>query len=204
LIFGSNKSGFLQQEQKRRLIAGGEYLSFSAEVLMKDFAKATYDDFLVRRAVVKGKDQPKIFTVDSHLILGSAACSGIISTEDYRKLVSQGATVLTNSASLEIFRGSRLFNWEHRGLAKFMAVANARPFLQSSNNWPAFAIDQNGNQFAQIQPVNSTQVLVKTNNPKTLYSKIGEWPVLVGAAMIVYDIWFKYRPKSTGKGEHNR
>ena len=133
------------------------------------------------------------YAFNKQLVVGAAACSSIISTEDYRSLVNQGATVLTNSASLDIFNGSRLFNWQHRGLAKFMAVANARPLLQSSNNWPAFALDQNGNQLAQIQPVGSTQVTITTNNKKTPYTLLGEWPAYVGGVWLIVDIFLAWQ-----------
>ncbi len=188
LIFGSNYAGFTDQQIKSCLIPGGEYLSYSAEVLLKDFSKSTYDNFQVVRAVVKGHDKPKPFRLGYDIQVGSGACSSIIATEDYRSLVRQGATVLTNSASLDIFRGSRLFNMQHRGLAKFIATANARPFLQSSNNWPAFGLSQNGRQLAQLQPVGHTQVQITNNKTQTVYTHFGDWPAYVGGLWMAADI----------------
>ncbi len=197
LVFGSNQQGFIREQQKSRLIPGGEYLSLPVEIMLRVYSPNTYTDFQVRRAVIKGSGKGEPFVINDGLILGSAACSSIIAPEDYRQLTNQGATLLTNSSSLEIFRGSRLFNWQHRGLAKFMAVANARPFLQSSHNWPAFALDHNGQQLAEIQPVNSKQVTVTTNNRKTPYTVLGEWPVVIGAVWLGYDLMQRYKKRKT-------
>ncbi len=200
LVFGSSSQGITSMQSKSRLIPGGEYLAFPGEILLRAFAKNTYTNFEVTRAVAKGNDKPKTFYLDDNITLGSAACSSIISTEDYRSLVNQGATLLTNSASLDIFRGSRLFNIEHRGLAKFMAVANARTFLQSSNNWPAFALDKNGNKIAEIQPVGNSTVTVVNNKAKTPYTILGEWVAYIGGIWLVSDfIAVKLRDKKNRK-----
>ncbi len=195
LIFGDNKTGFQKEEQKSRLIPGGEYLPFLLEVPLRIFAPNTYMNFQVQREVMRGNTKLTPFKINNQIIIGSASCSSIITAEDYRHLVQQGATVLTNSASLEIFRGSRLFNWQHRGLSKFMAVANARPFLQSSNNWHAFALDQNGNQIAEVQPVGTSQINVFANSKTTIYTTLGEWVTFIGALWLALDAFMFIRKK---------
>jgi len=200
LIFGSTEDGFLEQQQKTRLIPGGEYLSYTAEVLLRLFDEDTYVDFQLRRQVVKGSGSLTPFKVDDKTVLGSAVCSSIINPEDYRGLTNQGATLLTNSASLEIFRGSSLFAWQHRGLATFMAVANARPYVQASNNWPAFVLDHNGKKLAETNPSNTATVDIATNTRKTPYTMFGEWAIMLGAFWFAYDLvqfWRKrYKTKT--------
>ena len=188
LVLASTDKGFMISQSKTRLIPGGEYLSFPVEVILRTVNKDTYTDFEVRRAIAKGDASIRPFSISDKLIVGSEACSSIINPNDYRQQTKQGATLLTNSASLEIFKGSRLFNIQHRGLAKFMAIANARPFLQSSNNWPAFALDHNGRQLAEIQPTGSAQVDVNTNRTRTVYSYLGEWVAYVGAVWLTIDL----------------
>lgn len=187
LVFGT-PAGFVQEQDKSRLIPGGEYLSYSAVVLLKAFDNNTYTDFLVRRAVDRGNEPLTPYRLREGVVLGSAVCSSIINPEDYRQLVSRGATVLTNSASLEIFNGSRLFGAEHRGLAGFMAVANARPFVQASNNWPAFILDHNGSLLEEAAPTASIRRTVQANTRRTPYNVLGEWPVVTGAAIVAADI----------------
>ena len=180
LVYGSNKQGFLYTHQKTRLIVGGEYLPLTYEIFVRTFAPNLYTDFTVRRAIQKGDEAPRPYILPSGVSVGNAACSSIINPDDYRKLTQQGATVLANSASLEVFRGSQVFALHHDGLAKFMATANARPFLQSANDWKAFAIDHNGNKLIQVEPVNFTEVTIKTNTRKTPYTYLGEWMSYIG------------------------
>lgn len=180
LIYGSSLKGFVYEHTKSRLIVGGEYLPFFVEIIIRTVSPNVYYDFQVRRAITRGKEAMKPFVLPSGVSIGNAACSSIINPDDYRKLTADGATVLANSASLEIFRGSRVFALHHDGLAKFMAVSNARPFLQSAHNWKAFALDHNGNKLGQVNPVAQSNVSIQTNNKKTPYMYIGEWVAYAG------------------------
>lgn len=185
LVYGSNKQGFMYEHTKSRLIMAGEYIPFTYELFVRTVAPDLYTDFQVRRGIVKGKAEPHPFMLSNGIVLGNAACSSIIHPDDYRKLTTQGATLLGNSASLEVFRGSRVFALHHDGLATFMATANARPFLQAANDWKGFAIDHNGNKITQVQPVGQTDVAVKTNSKKTPYTYVGEWLTILGLIFIV-------------------
>jgi hypothetical protein len=185
LLFGSTSRGFIQQLPKDRLIPGGEYLAYWVCGLLQIASPSTYSDFQVRRQVEKGTHSASPFQINQQTIVGAAVCSSIIAPKDYRLLTQQGATVLTNSASLEIFRGSRLFNVQHRGFSKFIATANARPFLQSSNNWQAFALDSNGHQLSAIDPESTRTITVQTNTKRTPYSYLGEWMSIGGALLVV-------------------
>lgn len=180
LVFGSTKSGDIEQRDKSRLIPGGEYLPYFAEgILNITKANKTKDYFDIFKAVEKGPRNYSTLNADGKYYLGSAVCSSIISPEDYRRFTANGATVLTNSASLGIFN-SKLFTFQHQGLAKFMAAANARPFLQSSNDADAFAINHNGNMLVKISPTNFEEINIDTNNKMTPYSLLGEWPAYIG------------------------
>ena len=175
LIYGSTKKGFTYEHKKSRLIVGGEYLPLTAETAVRTLTSDVYTDFTVRRAVTKGDSFPGPYRLPNGVVVGNAACSSIISPDDYRKLSSQGATLPGNCASLKIFNGSRLFAIFHDGLAKFVATSNARPFLQSANSWKAFALDHNGNTIARTDPVSQMNVTVKTNTKITPYTVLGEW-----------------------------
>ncbi len=188
LVYGSSQKGFMVEQDKSRLIIAGEYLPFMVEALLRASRSPVYEDFMIRRSVVPGNQSLKPFEVTDGLILGNAACSSIINTEDYRKLTRDGASVLANSASLEVFRGSRLFGLYHDGFAKFMATANARPFLQSANNWKAFALDHNGNTLASVSPTGTKDLTIQTNDRKTPYTYLGEWVALVGGLYIAREL----------------
>jgi len=191
LVYGSLRDGFLRQYEKSRLIVGGEYLSYAVEYGLKYTARSVYDNFKFTREVVKGDERLSPFYINPDLVLGNAACSSIISPKDYRSLSMQGATILANSASLEIFRGSKLFDVYHGGLARFMAIANARPFVQSANNWQAFALDHNGNLLKRVDIGGTASVEIMTNSRKTPYTYLGEWLVWLGSLIFIIYL-FRY------------
>lgn len=189
LLFGNTSDGIVSQIPKTRLIPGGEYLAYTVAPLLKSFDPTTYSDFEVRRAVIKGDIEIKPFRVSQQLVIGSGACSSIIATKDYRKLTREGATVLTNSASLDIFNGSGLFNWQQRSLAQFIAVANARSFLQSANDANGYAINGNGQEVAHIAPSGLRSVMVSTNSRQTPYTILGEWVAILGGLVLALDTY---------------
>ena len=193
LLYGTVGLGILEEHQKSRLIVGGEYLAYTVEPWLKLLSPNTVTNFEVSRKVLRGNEGVKTIALSNGIVVGPAVCSSILSTEDYRSLTRQGAGLLTNSASLEIFRGSRLFDIQHRGFATFMAVSNARPFAQSSNNWPAFALDHQGKLVVEILPTSDRVITVQTNSKKTPYTLLGEWPVVLGALLIVASIAQKLR-----------
>lgn len=184
-IYGNTTNGFLSEQDKARLIPAGEYLPYFLEWTLPHWSggKEILDIFERRRAVAKGNDVLVPVVMSDDIVIGGAVCSSIISTKDYQQLTKKGATVLANSASLEIFRGSRMFSVQHKGLAKFMATANARPLLQSSNNGIAFAIDHSGRVIEQMQPVAASEVLVATNSARTPYTMLGEWMAVMGGGL---------------------
>lgn len=199
ITFGSTQKGITHQHPKTRLVPGGEYIPYPVEIPLRLFhANGPLINFAVARAVEKGKQPIKPYVFNQNLVLGSAVCSSIIATEDYRKLSAEGATVLTNSASLGIFKGSPIFTWQHTNLARFMATANARPFVQSSFNGKSFIIDQNGKILASRLPVGTIERSITTNNQRTPYTIIGEWVVLIGGIWVLVDIvkYFKRRQKT--------
>ncbi len=193
LVFGSAQYGDVEQRAKSRLIPGGEYLPYFAQAVLKiTRAEHTLGYFETLNAVEKGTSNYLPLNAGNKFYLGSSVCSSIIATEDYRRFTANGATVLTNSASLGIFNSS-LFTFQHQGLAKFMATANARPFLQSSNDADAFSIDHDGNMVAKISPINTQEVTVVSNTKRTPYTLLGEWPAYLGLVAVGVMIFRKSR-----------
>lgn len=196
LVFGSTTQGILAQQAKTRLIPGGEYLPYVVELPLRLLgAHKTLQQFNQVRAVEKGPKKITPLTVMPDIRLGSGICASIIAPKDYRGLTKDGATVLTNSASLGILK-SPLFTFEHLGLARFMAVANARPFLQSSSDGLAFVIDHNGQILAKTTAVDSREVTIRSSSRKTPYTYLGEWPAYVG---LLWLVWVGVRGRWTSR-----
>lgn len=180
LIYGEGDK-FVKEVDKSRLIPGGEYLPFAVDrALSLTNNNSTKQSFLYRRKVIKGDSSAQPLVIPNGEKIGALVCSSIIATEDYRSLAKNGATILTNSASLGIFHGSPIFEIQHGGFARFMAVANAKPFVQSSSFGPAFALDHDGRTVARVSPGNVANVLLTPKSDRTMYTLLGEWPVLIG------------------------
>jgi hypothetical protein len=195
-VFGNTKDGIIQQQGKVRLIPGAEYMPYGTEFLLRIFRDSSaVENFELFMATKKSTDKQQTFYMRDGVVLGSAICSSIIAPDDYRLLTRQGATLLTNSASLGVFKDSKLFWWQYDGMAKFIAVANARPLAQSTYDAPAYVIDHNGNKKVRLVPVAHKQVDVATNSQLTPYTLLGEWPAWLGGGYIAFIVFSMSRKK---------
>jgi apolipoprotein N-acyltransferase len=192
LIFGTTKKGVLATRPKARLIPAGEYIPYAAEYILKaTHSHAMLADFKTTRQVQPGSVKAQPVDLGKGVVVGSGVCASIIAPDDYRRMVRGGATLLTNSASLGIF-DSGVFDIQHAGLAKFMATANARAFVQSSTNGYAFALDHNGTTQKRIKPGEAV-VTTRLNTKKTPYTYLGEWVAYAGLLMLAYALFKKLR-----------
>lgn len=184
--FGNTTDGITQSEHKWRLIPAGEDLPYIIRTLLRATGqKSTLDYFSYAKGVIKGQNQLQPFIMSEEVHVAAAVCSSIIAPQDYRDFARKGATLFTNSASLSIFQGSPTFAWQQKSLARFMAVANNRYFLQSANAASAYAIDSSGHQFAEIKGHNTLAVTAETRTTKTFYTYTGEWLVWLGGSIML-------------------
>lgn len=207
LLFGNSNEGITKTQNKSRLIPGGEDLGYVVRTSLRATGqKTTLDYFSQMKMVLKGPKPLQPLPINKQLVLGSAVCSSIIASEDYRKFTNQGATILTNSASLGIFNGSSVFTWQQKSLARFMAISNSRYFLQSANAANAYALDNNGRQVIDVPGVQAASLIAKTNSQKTPYTYTGE--VLAIASAGIFGVWVgkallaHYKPRPSTKTKH--
>ncbi|MEK7471970.1 MAG: nitrilase-related carbon-nitrogen hydrolase [Patescibacteria group bacterium] len=198
LVAGDTNSGYIYKIDKSRLIPGGEYLPYITVALFKIIgADGALDDFRAKRQIDKANGTP----IQAPLVLGdmkvgAGICSSIIAPEDYRKQARDGANIFTNSAYLGIFNNSKVYGWQHRAMAKFMAIANARTFLQSASSGPAFGFDGNGRQLFYKEDTGITELSVSLNNRRTLYSFLGEYLGVAGLVWMLADFVRSRRNKT--------
>ncbi len=186
MVYGNSQDGITWYQDKFRLIPGGEDLPYILRTALRaSNQKGTLDYFSNVKSVIRSSEQLQPFEVKEDVIIGAAVCSSIISPQDYREFSNNNATVLSNSASLTIFKGSVLFAWQQKSLAKFMAVANSRYFLQSANSARAYALDNNGNTLVEINELGAVDTNIKTNSDKTVYTLVGEWLVSLGVIILL-------------------
>lgn len=182
-----NTAGNVVHEQdKQFLIPIGEAMPYAFIYLFRAIGQGqVIDSQFQGREVTKNPHPDTAYSV-SGLNIGSLACSGAIGPELYRGLVGGGAEILTNSASLSIFSGAPTYHQQAQQMARFIAVANARPFVQATDGSYSFITDQNGRWLAKSGQ-NSLELLIKNvqlNNTKTIYSLLGEWVVLASTLSI--------------------
>jgi apolipoprotein N-acyltransferase len=197
LEFRDNHGKIKATTTKQLLIPTGEYLPF----VISAYLKLAGQDQLIKRfnqnRLVQKGAPPKAYKASS-ITVGPVACSGILARSIFRSLTNQGATVLTNSASLMAFNHSASYLRQSEMMAKFHAVANNRDMLQASKGAPAFAIDSSGRYI--LAPKNQGTALIDlrfTNRTKkTFYTRAGEWAlwwafIIIGISLIKTRIFVK-------------
>lgn len=168
------------------LIPGGEYLPWFLPGLMRLVnQEQVLDTFRASKYVHRASSPETPFGIDS-MILGSLSCAGVVSSEFYRRLADSSSTLLTNSASLEVFANSPQFFRQAERLIRFHATANAKPFVQSSRGGPAYIIDENGTINAKTNG-NDYQAIgysVRPSSIKTPFTRAGEYFVALSLLII--------------------
>jgi len=176
LQFRDNSGTIRESQTKKLLIPTGEYMPDIVSTIYTIIGKSKYvDSFDATRRLSKGLPV-KTYSSDK-LVIGPVACSGILSRNDYRKLVNDGAEVLTNSASLIIFNRSKAYFEQSLSMAQFHSTANQRTYIQASKGAPAFVLDKNGNYIVSPVSIDSkfTDFSFYKNDSKTFYTRFGEW-----------------------------
>ena len=177
----------LQKYQKWFIVPGGEYFPN----IYKGFMYLSRNQALVKsfnnfRAITPAaqKEKPYAWQGTSY---GALACSAANVPELYRDITNQGAGVLINMASLSAVGVDRLYHMQNLSQSRLHAVANARPFIQSVRGGYGYIIDSNGHILTENLNLRDgyMQATITSNNTKTLYTQLGNWPVVVALLMLV-------------------
>lgn len=185
----------LQQYQKNFLIPGGEYIPYLYHMILFYSGNTNLvREFHVSKAVAQAaeKEQPYRY---QNISYGALACSGAIAPELYRHLGRQGAEIFTNSASISTLGVADSYYGQAQHMAMFIALANAKPFVQSARGGPSYVIDTNGKVIAEKTTAGQADVTTATitiNTPLTIYTRFGEW-VIYGALLMVGCLLFMKR-----------
>lgn len=174
-------------QEKQFLIPAGEYIPYFYEwILVLSGNTSVIGVHQARNTVTPGSQVAQPVTYGSERI-GSLACSGAIAPEFYRSLTRDGASILTNSAALSTMGLSSSYYAQARQMAAFIAVANARPLVQSARGAQVFVLGADGKTIAQSDKpgIHYIESDTKTNSRKMPYSQIGELFVLISAAYLL-------------------
>ena len=155
-----NKQGdVVYRQDKTFLIPTGEYMPYVLQTSFRVIGKAqVLDDFNNQQKLTKGKIPEQNYVATNSVKIGALACSGVGALGAYQQLSDDGADVLTNSASLSFLLPDSVYHAYAKNMARYQAVSNNKPFIQSSRSGQSYIIDNQGN-FIAISIGNEDQLL---------------------------------------------
>ena len=172
---------------KSFIIPTGEYIPWAVLWGLKLAGQSKVESYFNTSVGVTSGDIHEKPIVTDKVTIGALACSGVIAADRYAALTRAGSEVLTNSASLNEFSNAPVYYEQARQFARFIAVANDRPFVQSARGGFAYIIDQDGHfLYDSHSPglkVGSKSVTI--THARTYYTRFGEWVVYVSFAVVI-------------------
>ena len=179
---------------KTFLIPLGEYMPY---VFIGIFKLMSQEQLLYThqqmRQIAQGQSSGAVFSGENNIKLGSLACSGAIAPELYRSLARNGAEVLTNSANLGIFTNAPFYHQQSQQFARFIALSNARPYVQSAAGAYSYSVSGDGEFVSKTDDLGfklqTTQASL--GQPRTIYTIIGEWVVWLSALILIAVVFIK-------------
>lgn len=158
LVYFNKEGQIVSKQDKSRLIPMGEYLPWVINQAFKLFKQKTLiDTFMYVQMVNKGQAPIRPFNYGGK-VFGALPCSGVTAVGDYYNIKRQGADVLINSASLSFLSPNSTYHVYGKNMARYQAVSNNLPYIQSSRSGDSYIIDVNGNTIAQ-NPSEQTRVI---------------------------------------------
>jgi apolipoprotein N-acyltransferase len=144
LIYINKKGDIVNYQDKTFLIPTGEYLPYSLQASFKLIGKQkSIQDFKYTQQQTNGKIDEYPFSGGSFRV-GALACSGVSALNEYKRLSSEDADILVNSASLSFLAPHSHYHVYARNMARYHAVSNNKPFVQASRSGETYRISNQG------------------------------------------------------------
>lgn len=194
--YNRSDGSVLQQYQKNFLIPGGEYIPYFYEAIL--YYSGNHNiirSFETDKAVRPSRSQELPYT-HRGVTYGALACSGAIAPELYRGLAHKGAEVLTNSASISTLGVSDAYYGQAEQMSKFIAMANAKPFVQSARGGPSYIMNKDGQVLVRSIYPDQADVATASVTPSqhnTIYSRLGEWIVWLSLIVLMVLLFHKQK-----------
>ena len=177
VVLYNEKGELLKYQDKQFLIPGGEYVPYLYQAILiasgnSSFVVSHQQD----KTVLKGSKPAEPIEI-SGVKYGVLACSGAIAPQYYQGLTKNGAEVLINSASIASMGLDGFYFDQSKQMARFIAVANNKQFVQSSRGGQSYVISKDGKFELQSKGAKTQyfNIDIQPNSSKTLYSNFGEW-----------------------------
>lgn len=177
VVLYNEKGELLEYQDKQFLIPGGEYVPYLYQAILiasgnSSFVIAHQQD----KTLLKGSKPAEPIEIRG-VKYGVLACSGAIAPQYYQGLTKNGAEALVNSASIASMGLDGFYYEQSKQMARFIAVANNKQFVQSSRGGQSYVISKDG-KFELQSKGTKTQYFnidIQPNSSKTIYSTFGEW-----------------------------
>jgi len=173
----NEKGELLNYQDKQFLIPGGEFVPYFYQAILiasgnSSFVVTHQQD----KTLLKGSKPAEPIEING-VKYGVLACSGAIAPQYYQGLTKDGAEVLVNSASIASMGLDGFYYEQSKQMARFIAVANNKQFVQSSRGGQSYVINKDGNFDVQSKGAKTQyfNIDIQPNSSKTLYSNFGEW-----------------------------
>lgn len=199
--FFDTKKGMLNYQEKLFLAPMGEYLPYWLKLPALVIKKSWVKEFESSRGYKRG-EKKEIISVDFlNTKIGGFLCSEIYSPNSWKKL-SENAQILFNMGSHAFAHGSSILESQIESMAKTRAAENGRYLIRATNMGYSYIIDDKGDIVKKTEK-KGNQVLfgeVFPKKEKTIYSRFGDWILILAFGIIVFSgirKKYKYFTKKT-------
>ena len=179
IVAFDNKSNVIDKHYKTHLVIFGEFIPFR-DILAKFFSIFnSLGDFS------KGT-QMNVFNYEN-ISVGSSICSENFFSNLSRKLVNNGAKILTNHTNDAWFLDSAA-PYQHFSMNIFRAIENRKYMVVCANTGLSAVIDLKGKilQKTQLNENINFSYPVYQNSYKTLYDKFGNVLIYIGLLIVTF------------------
>ncbi len=188
LFFYDLDKGSLGYHDKLLLIPNGDYLPYLTKALLSIYSfNIKYGEKLYNKG-------DKVKPVQN---IGATICSSIISPNIQRKITKNGAEFLVVVSSDAPFHGSKALLAQNLAMSKLRAVENRRYFAQATNMGYSFLLDPKGKIVVKSNELGNKILFadVQFLNKKTIYTKLGDWPIFLSTIILLLTMILCYNKK---------
>ena len=194
IFFLSSTGGVPDESAKEFLMPFGEYVPYAAALIARLFGQ---EEWLMSFDTVRGyeRGESQTYRFREH-VLGTLFCSEIIPDSPYRNLARRGADIFLNVAShADFHENGEVLYAQTLSTAKMKAAAHRRYFIQAGNHMPSFILNERGEVLAESARGENSVLFstVRFNTEKTLYTRYGDWMLIVALVLLVGPVWSKRR-----------
>lgn len=188
-VYFNSEGKEISSTKKWFIVPYGEYVPYIVEKLISLAGMSDLvDTFRSTEQIIAGQGQAEPVNVSGTKI-GGQVCSGISVPAIYHFSSRNGAEILTNSASLSHLAYSPQYHQEAFLMAKYHAVSNSRPFVQSTRSGQSLILSADGEVLSETSSTKSSKIIsaeVQTRSVVTFASWASDYVLLLASAPLLF------------------